>query len=101
MANVSKAAKAQLLTEHNYNLTALREACEEEEIEEMEEENQKMSHDHTPLPSPNPKKIKPRNQDVGKQPGKITNETILDAIQTLIKRFDEQDDESFRKSNRS
>ncbi|KAI2643982.1 DNA replication factor Cdt1 [Labeo rohita] len=92
MANVSKAAKAQLLTDHDYNLTALREACEEEEIEEMEEENRKMSHNHTPLPSPNPKKMKSKNQDVGKQRGEITNETSLDAIQTLIKRFDEQDD---------
>lgn len=52
MANVSKAAKAQLLTDHDYKLTALREACEEEEIEAMEEENRKMSHDHTPLPIP-------------------------------------------------
>lgn len=92
MANVSKVAKAQLLTDHDYKLTALREACEEEEIEAMEEENRKISHDHTPLPSPNPKKMKPKNQEVGKQPGEITNETILDAIQTLIKRFDEQDD---------
>lgn len=76
MANASKVAKAQLLSDHDYNLTALREACEEEEIEAMEEENRKMSHDHTPLPSPNPKKMKPKNQDVGKQPGEITNETI-------------------------
>lgn len=60
MANVSKVAIAQTLTEHDYNLTALREACDEEELEEveaMEEEHGKRLHNHTPLPSPNPQKI--------------------------------------------
>lgn len=95
MANVSKAAKAQTLTEHDYNLTALQEACDEEELEEieaMEEKHRKMLHNHTPLPSSNRKKMKPRNQHERNQLGEITNETILNAIQTLIKRSDEQDD---------
>lgn len=95
MANVSKAAKAQKLTDHDYNLMALREAFDEEELEEieaMEEEHGKMLHKHTTLPSPNPQKMKPRNQAERNQPGEITTETILNAIQTLIKRYDEQDD---------
>ncbi|CAK6977234.1 hypothetical protein DPX16_6080, partial [Scomber scombrus] len=95
MANARRAAKSLTLTDHDYNLTALREACDEEEVDEMEaieEENQKMLHDHTPLPSPNPKKSKPKTQDTNKQLVEITNETIFNAIQALIKRFDEQED---------
>ncbi|KAL1279498.1 hypothetical protein QQF64_026171 [Cirrhinus molitorella] len=83
MANSKQVHKATRPVDHDYNLTALTEACDEEEIEAMMVETAKTRDDHTPLPSPNPKKLK--------QPDEITNEVIFDAIQTLIKRFDEQD----------
>lgn len=89
MANASKAAKTQMLTDHDYDRIALQEACDDEvlqEIYDMEE----VPHDHTPLPSPNPKKQRSKAKD--NQQGEITNETIFNAIQALIKRFDEQDD---------
>lgn len=57
MADVSKAPT---LADHDYNLAGLREARDEEELEEMEameEEDWKMFRNHTPLPSPNPKKL--------------------------------------------
>lgn len=96
MANASREAKTQTLTDHNYDRMALQEACDDNELEEMYdmeemiEGNQKVPHDHTPLPSPNPKKLRAIAKD--NQPGEITNETIFNAIQALIKRFDEQDD---------
>lgn len=73
MAKVRRAAKSLTLTGHDYYLMALREACDEEEvnnIEAIEEENLKMLHDHTPLPSPNSQKMKPKTQDTNKQPDK-------------------------------
>lgn len=93
MANASKAAKTQMLMDHDYDRIALQETCDDEELQEicdMEEENRKVPHDHRPLPSPNPKKLRPKAKD--NQQGEITNETIFNAIQALIKRFDEQDD---------
>ncbi len=54
-------------------------------------ETAKTRGDHTTLPSPNPKKIRTKAKDKIKQTDEITNEVIFDAIQTLIKRFDEQD----------
>ena len=96
MANASRVAKTQILTDHDYNRAALQEACDDKELEEMYDmeemivDNRKTPHDHTPLPSPNPKKLKAKAKD--NQQGEITNETIFNAIQALIKRFDEQDD---------
>lgn len=54
-------------------------------------ETAKTRCDHTPLSSPNPKKMRAKAKDKIKQTDGITNEVIFDAIQTLIKRFDEQD----------
>ncbi|KAL0190564.1 hypothetical protein M9458_013262, partial [Cirrhinus mrigala] len=89
MANSSQADTR--LVDHDYNLNALTEACDEEEIEAMMIETAKTKYDHTPLPSPNPKKVRTKTKDKLKEPDEITNEVIFDAIQTLIKRFDEQD----------
>lgn len=96
MAKASRAAKIQVLKDHEYDRGVLQEACDGEELEEMLdieekiEENPKVSHDHTPLPSPNPKKLSAKAKD--NQPGEITIETVFNAIQALIKRFDEKDD---------
>lgn len=77
--------------DHEYNMNALIEACDEEEVEAMMEETAKIRHEHTPVPSPNPKKVRKQEKVKSKQDDEITNEVIFDAIQTLIKRFDEQD----------
>lgn len=60
------------------------------DMEVMVVKNQKVPPDHTPLPSPDSKKRKSKAKD--NQQGEVTDETILNAIQALIKRFDEQDD---------
>ncbi len=91
MANTNQADTGLVDHDHDYNLNALAEACDEDEIEEMMVETAKTRCDHTPLPSPNPKKIRTKAKDKTKQTDEITNEVIFDAIQTLIKRFDEQD----------
>lgn len=75
---------------HDYNLVALTEACDEEEVDAMMEDSVKIHYEHTPLPSPNPKKAKTKESKT-KQTEGVTNEAIYDAIQSLIKRFDEQD----------
>ncbi|KAK9972404.1 hypothetical protein ABG768_025711 [Culter alburnus] len=67
------------------------EACDEEVVEAMLEETAKVRHEHTPVPSPNPKKVRIKEKVKSKQADEITNEVIFDAIRTLIKRFDEQD----------
>ncbi|ROL52203.1 hypothetical protein DPX16_6080 [Anabarilius grahami] len=87
MANQADTGQA----DHEYNMSALMEACDEEEIEAMMEETPKARHEHTPMPSPNPKKVRIQEKVKSKQADEITNEVIFDAIQTLIKRFDEQD----------
>ncbi|KAL1264144.1 hypothetical protein QQF64_004499 [Cirrhinus molitorella] len=91
MANFKQVDKVTGPVDHDYNLLALTEACDEEEIEAMMVDTAKTRDDHTPLPSPNPKKVRTKTKDKLKQPDEITNEVIFDAIQTLIKRFDEQD----------
>ncbi|ROL47897.1 hypothetical protein DPX16_18174 [Anabarilius grahami] len=52
MANQADTGQA----DHEYNMSALMEACDKEEVEAMMEETPKARHEHTPMPSPNPKK---------------------------------------------
>lgn len=85
MANTNQADRPTGLADHEYNWTALTEACDEVEIEEMLVGTDKTRYEHTPLPSPNPKKAR-KAKDKSKQADEITNEVIFDAIQTLFKR---------------
>jgi len=87
MANQADTGQA----DHEYNMSVLMEACDEEVVEAMMEETAKVRHEHTPVPSPNPKKVRIQEKVKSKQADEITNKVIFDAIQTLIKRFDKQD----------
>lgn len=48
MANTKQVTLDPGRVEHDYNLNALAEACDEEEIEDMTVETTKTRHDHTP-----------------------------------------------------
>lgn len=58
MAKSNQANNASGLVDHDYNLNALTEACDEEEIEARMMETAKIRYDHTSLPSLNPKKVR-------------------------------------------
>lgn len=77
------------LSDHDYNLAAMQEACEEEDIEEMElqQEIARPMGDHTPLPSPNPKKMK--SKTTGKQ---VSIENIYEVLLGFTKRCEERFD---------
>ncbi|XP_051814197.1 scavenger receptor cysteine-rich type 1 protein M160-like [Acanthochromis polyacanthus] len=92
MANVSRSrVPVARITDHNYiNSTPM--AAKEVEVEPMEEgKRPKPRHDHTPLASPDAKKTKTKG-DKEKVTEEITNATLLEAIQSLVDRFDKQDE---------
>lgn len=68
------------MLDYNYDLAALDKACESVNVS---------LNEHTPLPSPNPKRVK--DKDKRMQDSEISNENICNAIQAVLKRFDEQD----------
>lgn len=79
------------MMDHDYDRTALREPCDDEDIVEMEEEAskvQKKNTSHTPIKSPNPKKI--RKQSDRKDEEDSTSFAILQAVQALSQKMDEQ-----------
>ncbi|XP_033980800.1 uncharacterized protein si:ch211-196c10.15 [Trematomus bernacchii] len=78
------------MTDHDYNLKVLREACDDSDIEDMEADNSKghkINRDHTPTKGPNPKKSKVHGET---QMAEDSNSTILQAIQVLSGKMDEQ-----------
>ncbi|CAI5638841.1 unnamed protein product [Oreochromis niloticus] len=79
MANINK--------DHGYHLAALRQACDEEDIEWMEQQYD-LSQDkpqadrhHTPVKSPNPKKMKANESQTQNE---VSNTVLLNTIQKLI-----------------
>lgn len=76
------------MTDHDYNLTALRKACEDSDIEDIEvdessSKKSKINPTHTPIKSPKPKKMKEKdNTEIGA--------AILHAVQALTGKVDEQ-----------
>lgn len=81
---------ASSMQDHDYDLAALREAYDEELVEEMEEGGPTIClNDHTPLPSPDPRRMKKKDQKI--QDAEVSNANIYDAIQVVLKRFDDQD----------
>lgn len=76
------------MSDHNYNLAALHEACDDFDIEgEMEAEQHsskedKINKEHTPIKQPNPKKKRHQSEieDVN------TGAAILHAVQALTKK---------------
>ncbi|KAK5883614.1 hypothetical protein CesoFtcFv8_019919 [Champsocephalus esox] len=78
------------MTDHDYNLKVLREACDDSDIEDMEADNSKghnINWDHTPTKGPNPKKSKVHGET---QMAEDSSSTILQAIQVLSGKMDEQ-----------
>lgn len=80
------------MADYDYNLTALREACDDSDIEDIEVDESsskasKIDPTHTPIKSPNPKKMK--GKDNRKDDGNI-GATILHAVQVLTGKVDEQ-----------
>lgn len=75
------------MTDHEYNLTALCEACEDGDIEDIEvdessSKKSKINPTHMPIKSPNPKKMKEKdNSEI--------SAAILHAVQTLTGKVDE------------
>lgn len=76
------------MLDHNYGMAALHEACDEDVIEEMVE-TRSLINEHTPLPSPNPKKSKKSNSN--EQETEVSNKSIFQAVQAVLKKFVEQD----------
>lgn len=80
--------------DHDYNLAVLKEACDEEDIQELEDmEVNKVTalNDHTPLPSPDPKRLKNKNVRTRETEANVSNDSIYEAIQKVLQRFDKQD----------
>lgn len=77
------------LSDHDYNLAAMQEACEDEDIEEMELQKEigRPIGDHTPLPSPNPKKMKSKITE--KQ---VSIENVYEVLLGFTKRCEERFD---------
>lgn len=80
------------MSDHNYNLTALHEACEDSDIEDIEvdessSKESKINLTHTPIKSPDPKKKK--GNDNSKDNENI-GAAILHAVQALTEKVDEQ-----------
>ena len=69
-------AKNVTLLDHNYDMLALQEACDEDTIEEMEIQKG-ITNEHTPLPSPNPKKIK--KKDTKEKEMEVSNKSIFES----------------------
>ncbi|KAJ7992778.1 hypothetical protein DPEC_G00282230 [Dallia pectoralis] len=80
------------MSDHNYNLSDLHEACGDSDIEEEMDAKQhsckkdKINKDHTPVKQPYPKKLR-RQREVEDT---TTDSVILQAIQALTKKMDEQ-----------
>ena len=76
------------MTDHDYNLNALRKACEDSDIEDIEvdessSKKSKINPTHTPIKSPNPKKMTEKdNSEI--------DAAILPAVQALTGKVDEQ-----------
>lgn len=89
MANSKLSKLSASLADHDYDLAALQEACEDDDIEEMEQvqHEARTLSDHTPLPSPNPKRLK--NRDSAKE---VSNENIYETLLAFSKRFEERFD---------
>lgn len=54
---MDKATQQVSMREHDYNLAVLKEACDEEDIQELEDMKEStvtLLNEHTPLPSPDP-----------------------------------------------
>lgn len=82
-----------MLSEHDYtNMAAATDSDVSEDHENMEEGPERNPDDKTPVPSPNPKKLKRKYKRDSKNQSGTSNEDILGAVQTLIKRFDVQDE---------
>lgn len=80
--------------DHDYNLAVLKEACDEEDIQEMEDmEESTLTHmnEHTPLPSPDPKKLKKREMKTRDREANFSNDNIYEANQTVLQRSDTLD----------
>lgn len=84
--------------DHCYSLAALQQACDDDDIDwmdqqENEEASQSQAPDtqpdrqHTPLKSLNPKKMKKTSAQE-----EISNSVLLNAIQSLTRKFDTQND---------
>ncbi|KAL7383314.1 hypothetical protein ABVT39_008487 [Epinephelus coioides] len=84
---MDKATKQASTRDHDYSLAVVKEACDDEdiqELEDMEESTVTLLNEHTPLPSPDPKRLKKRDM---KMRDREANDSIYEAIQTVLQRF--------------
>ncbi len=80
------------MTDHEYDLVALFEECDDEdvvdiEIDEQIPEGQKINSAHTPVKAPHPKTQRKSNQNPSDE---SVCEAILLAVQTLTTKTDQQ-----------
>lgn len=82
----------EIMSDHNYDMAALHEACDGSDIEEGVEaglhssKEGKINKEHTPIKQPNSKKIRHRRESEDVNSGAA----ILQAVQVLTKKMDEQ-----------
>lgn len=79
------------VTDHDYNLVVLSEACDDADIHDIcVDKGQNINWGHTPPKAPNPKKAKSPGDGHTQTTKDSTSDTILQAIQALSGKIDEQ-----------